>query len=84
VTGRAVPAGAAPGDRPEPAARGYDRFRPRPPRTPVPLSERPSGIPAFDVVRFTARCPRCGADCLWTEEREDTRVRTRIDCDCPG
>jgi len=39
---------------------------------------------ALDVVRFTAACPACGADCEWRQERQDTRVRSTMDCPCVG
>ena len=39
---------------------------------------------ALDVVTFTAACPACGQDAEWTEEREDTRLRARVACPCPG
>jgi hypothetical protein len=40
--------------------------------------------PRPDVVVFTAACPACGEDCTWSEEREDTRVRTVVRCPCAG
>lgn len=61
------------------------------PGTGIPRRRGPGGMqllpgrpvpPMIDVVTFTARCPGCGADCTWIEEREDTRLRTRIMCDC--
>jgi transposase len=54
-------------------------------RRPVTGRDRPDRcgvLPLSDVVSFTARCPGCGRDRLWVEEREDTRVRARIICDC--
>lgn len=47
---------------------------------------RTRGIAAIDVVEFTAACPRCGADTLWIEEREETRLRISVECPCgrPG
>jgi len=39
---------------------------------------------ALDVVRFTAACPACGADCQWRQERQDTRLRSSTDCRCGG
>ena len=35
-----------------------------------------------DFVSFVAACPACGADCLWTEEREDTRLLAVMSCVC--
>jgi hypothetical protein len=35
-----------------------------------------------DAVVFTAPCPACGADCDWTEQREDTRLRAVVGCPC--
>jgi hypothetical protein len=35
-----------------------------------------------DVVTFVALCPACGQDCEWTQERQETRVRSRMDCPC--
>ncbi len=40
------------------------------------------GVPAPDVVVFTSACPGCGRDAEWHEEREDTRLRVSIACDC--
>ncbi len=54
---------------------------PFPPRRPGLGRVRGMVIP--DVVSFTAHCPACGADCTWIEERDDTRLRVTIDCDCP-
>jgi hypothetical protein len=45
------------------------------------LRSRP---PAPDTVVFTAACPACGEDCVWSEEREDTRLRARVTCPCAG
>ncbi|NLT54130.1 MAG: hypothetical protein GXX79_06090 [Actinomycetales bacterium] len=45
--------------------------------------ERPRTVPQVDSVTFVAACPTCGQDCLWSEERVDTRLRTTIDCTCP-
>jgi len=36
----------------------------------------------LDTVTFVAACPACGHDCEWTQEREETRVRSYLDCDC--
>ena len=64
-----------------------------PERAAVP-AQRPEftgrhGLPAVrtrvaqpDAVVFTAACPACGADCDWTEQREDTRMRTTVTCSC--
>lgn len=35
-----------------------------------------------DAIVFTAPCPACGADCDWTEQREDTRLTTSVTCSC--
>jgi hypothetical protein len=40
--------------------------------------------PRPDVVVFTAACPACGQDCAWSEERDDTRLRTVVTCPCAG
>lgn len=44
------------------------------------------GVPARvaqpDAIVFTAPCPACGADCDWTEQREDTRLRATVNCAC--
>jgi transposase len=56
-------------------------------RRPLDVRELPvgSGVRTWiDAVSFIARCPGCGEDRIWVEEREDTRVRTWIDCDCDG
>jgi hypothetical protein len=39
-------------------------------------------ISPLDLVSFVAACPACGADCEWTQERMDTRVRSSMDCPC--
>jgi hypothetical protein len=36
----------------------------------------------LDAVTFVAACPACGADCEWTQEREETRVRSYQNCPC--
>ena len=48
---------------------------------------RPGGLrtrtPARpDKVVFTAACPACGQDCVWSEEREDTRLHAVVTCPC--
>jgi hypothetical protein len=48
---------------------------------------RPGGVrtrtPAQpDSVVFTAACPACGQDCVWSEEREDTRLHAVVRCPC--
>lgn len=48
----------------------------------VLASARRHALPEPDRVDFAARCPACGTDACWTEERDDTRVRIGIDCDC--
>jgi hypothetical protein len=35
-----------------------------------------------DTVVFTAACPACGQDCVWSEEREDTRLNAVVTCPC--
>jgi hypothetical protein len=35
-----------------------------------------------DSVVFTAACPACGQDCVWSEEREDTRLHAVVTCPC--
>ena len=35
-----------------------------------------------DTVVFTAACPACGQDCVWSEEREDTRLHAVVTCPC--
>ena len=35
-----------------------------------------------DTVVFTAACPACGEDCVWSEEREDTRLHAVVTCPC--
>lgn len=46
------------------------------------LRSRPPARP--DTVVFTAACPACGQDCLWSEEREDTRLTAVVGCPCTG
>jgi hypothetical protein len=36
----------------------------------------------MDVVTFVAPCPACGGTCEWTQERQETRVRSRTNCPC--
>jgi hypothetical protein len=63
---------------------------PERPILPAPRPDaRPYGLPGSrtrvaqpDAIVFTAACPACGADCDWTEQREDTRVRTAVGCSC--
>ena len=43
---------------------------------------RRRGLPSPDVVEFIAACPACGADCVWLEERDETRVETTVICPC--
>ena len=45
---------------------------------------RMRNIIPLDVVTFVAPCPVCGRDCEWTQEREETRVRSYQDCPCTG
>jgi hypothetical protein len=60
------------------------------PALPAPRPEaRPYGLPGArtrvaqpDAIVFTAPCPACGADCDWTEQREDTRLRATVTCSC--
>jgi hypothetical protein len=68
-------------------ASGELRGVPAPRPEPAP-SGRP-GLPGIraraaqpDAVVFTAPCPACGADCNWTEHREDTRLRALVSCPC--
>jgi hypothetical protein len=49
-----------------------------------PVTVRSRSVPRPDVVVFTAACPACGEDCVWSEEREDTRMRTVVRCPCAG
>lgn len=49
-------------------------------RAAVPLLRARAAQP--DAVVFTAPCPACGADCDWTEQREDTRLRAVVSCPC--
>jgi hypothetical protein len=62
-----------------------------PPAAPLPAEllpgARPGGLrtrtPAQpDSVVFTAACPACGQDCVWSEEREDTRLHAVVTCPC--
>jgi hypothetical protein len=36
----------------------------------------------MSVVRFTAACPACGEDALWTQ-RADYATQGTVDIDCP-
>ena len=42
----------------------------------------PTRIAQPDAVVFTAPCPACGADCDWTEQRDDTRLHASVSCSC--
>ena len=48
--------------------------RPGGPRTRTPVQP--------DPVVFTAACPACGQDCVWSEERDDTRLHAVVTCPC--
>lgn len=43
---------------------------------------RMRAVVPVDVITFVAACPACGADCEWTQEREETRVRSYQNCPC--
>jgi hypothetical protein len=47
-----------------------------------PARARLRGVPEPDAVHFTATCPGCGRDAQWLAEREDTRLRATVTCDC--
>jgi hypothetical protein len=51
-----------------------------PTRAGIPLARARVSQP--DAIVFTAPCPACGADCDWTEQREDTRLRAVVSCPC--
>lgn len=81
-----APGAVAPQSAPLPPA-------PAPPALPLPgprteaaraalARARVRGVPQPDVVTFVARCPGCGRDAEWQEEREDTRLRATVRCDC--
>jgi hypothetical protein len=85
-----VPAQHVPGEAPReaPALPGP---RPAPAALPPELvpGVRPGGLrnraPVQpDRVVFTAACPACGQDCVWNEEREDTRLHAVVTCPCAG
>lgn len=72
-------------DQPAAAALPWAPARPAlPGRVPAPRTPaaRARTVPGPDVVDFVARCPGCGRDALWHEQREDTRLRATIDCAC--
>jgi hypothetical protein len=73
-----LPAGLPGTGHREPRRHGLRVGEPRAVLTGVRLPH----LPVFDVVTFVAACPGCGHDCTWVEERDDTRVQTRIECDC--
>jgi len=50
----------------------------------VPGRARMRGPVPVDVITFRAPCPVCGQDCSWTQERDDTRVRSTQACSCTG
>jgi hypothetical protein len=71
--------------RPAPGPiRADPRRRTRRAGSPVFVPSRTPYLPVFDVVTFVAACPACSADCTWVQERDDTRVSTRIECPCPA
>ena len=35
-----------------------------------------------DEITFVARCPACGRDSEWHQERVETRLHTEVRCDC--
>ncbi|HEY6795567.1 MAG TPA: hypothetical protein VI248_12890 [Kineosporiaceae bacterium] len=85
--------GHLPGDVPVPAARpASDDGTPDAPSTSTGRQQAPAGIAMararlravtpLDVVGFVAACPSCGRDSEWTQERQDTRVRSTIRCAC--
>jgi hypothetical protein len=43
---------------------------------------RMRGPVPVDVITFLARCPACGRDCEWIQQREDTRLRSDPGCRC--
>ncbi len=66
-----------------PALAGSPQPADRTDTTPVALQRgRLRGVPAMDIVEFVARCPGCGRDARWQEEREDTRLRATVSCSC--
>jgi hypothetical protein len=80
-------------DAPPLAGRGPAAILPPTPLLPLPAGRTESarvalararlrGVPAPDVVVFVAACPGCGRDVEWHEEREDTRLRVTVACDC--
>jgi hypothetical protein len=75
--------GAPPGSAPSRERHGVPAPRPE------PAAPGQLGLPVLrsrgaqpDAVVFTAPCPACGADCDWTEHREDTRLRAVVSCPC--
>ena len=79
--------GTAP--REVPALPGPRAALPPAPSLPAALlpGARPAGLRTRtpvqpDRVVFTAACPACGQDCVWSEEREDTRLHAVVTCPC--
>jgi hypothetical protein len=38
--------------------------------------------PSGDEITFRARCPACGRDSEWRQERVETRLHTEVRCSC--
>ncbi len=55
---------------------------PRPASAPLSRHPWPYQPVAGDLVTFAARCPGCGADAVWHEQREDTRLLVSVECAC--
>jgi len=76
--------------RPGADERRVEEARPTvPAQRPEPTPSGRPGLPGVrartaqpDAVVFTAPCPACGADCDWTEQREDTRLHAVVTCPC--
>ena len=71
--GPSVERPSVPAPRPAPSSEPAHRY---------PLPGVRARMAQPDAVVFTAPCPACGADCDWTEQREDTRLRTTVACSC--
>ena len=94
VGGTITPALTAPVDAPPPVdPPPFDPAPFDPPPFDTPLFETPLARTALDrarmravipldIVTFVAACPACGQDCEWTQERQETRVRSRMNCPC--
>ena len=80
----AFPTNPAPDTSTAPSFRPVEATRPAHAALPIlPFQRsRVRTMTQVDVLSFVAACPSCGADCSWTEQREDTRMLVTVSCPC--